>query len=137
MNIPSLMWLVGSYAGQVVDRMKSFPDLAGISELSRVDPHLNILVIANASTNSLILVKMARRLNKAIAMIRSQVKCLKTIRSQVKFLEAMTACSPDICSSHRSAWTVVSDTCLEQVNQYAADGASRYCYLVSPIEIIV
>lgn len=45
--------------------------------------------------------------------------------------------SPDIYSPSRSAWTMVSDACLEQVNQYARDCAFRYCYLVSPVEIIV
>lgn len=40
MNIPSVTWLVGSYAEQVIDTKKPFPDWAGISEL---DPRLNIL----------------------------------------------------------------------------------------------
>lgn len=42
MNLPSVTWLVGSYAEQVIDRGKSFPDWAGISGL---DPRLNILPI--------------------------------------------------------------------------------------------
>ena len=33
MNLPSVTWLVGSYAEQVIDRKKTFPDWAGISEL--------------------------------------------------------------------------------------------------------
>lgn len=34
-------------------------------------------------------------------------------------------------------WTIASEKCLEQVNHYAACYHSRYCYLVSPIEVIL
>lgn len=45
--------------------------------------------------------------------------------------------SMEICSPHRSPWEKVSDACLEQVNHYARDYTSRYCYLVFPIEFLV
>lgn len=40
-------------------------------------------------------------------------------------------------SPPRSSWTKVSDACLGQVNLHARDFASRDCYLVSPIEVLV
>lgn len=30
-----------------------------------------------------------------------------------------------------------TDACLEQVNNYTRDFGSRYCYLVSPFEVVV
>lgn len=89
MNIPSVTWLVGSYAEQVTDRGKSFPDWAGISGL---DPRLNILPGDSKYARQFFDIgEDGKRLNTPIATMRTQMKCLKTIRRQVTFLKAMTA----------------------------------------------
>lgn len=139
MNIPSVTWLVGSYAEQVIDREKSFPDWAGISEL---DPRLNILPGDSKYAREFFDIgEDGKKTKQTDSDDEESNEVFEDDQESSDVLEGDDSMSKDnssdICSPHRSAWTRFSDACLEQVNHYARDCGSRYCYLVSPVEIIV
>lgn len=128
MNLPSVTWLVGSYAEQVIDRKKSFPDWAGISEL---DPHLNILPGDSKYARQFFDIgEDGKKTKQTDSDDEETSEVFEDDQESSDILEGDDSMSeddsPDICSPHRSAWTRVSDACLEQVNHYARDCASRY-----------
>ena len=139
MNLPSVTWLVGSYAEQVIDRGKFFPDWAGISGL---DPRLNILPGDSKYARQFFDIGEDGKKTEhthiddedSNEVFEDDQEASDVVEGDVSMAQDD---SSDICSPDRSAWTMVSDACLEQVNHYARNCASRYCYLVSPLEIIV
>jgi len=122
MGLPPVTWLVGSYAEQIANHEKTFPDWAGISE-----PDYNRNLVPGDS-------KFTRQAFDII--LRRDIYEDSDVDSDIS-MDLPGSVLSDTVPSEPAPWTKVSDACLEQVNHYAKDWASRYCYLVSPYEVVV
>ena len=124
-GIPAVTWLVGSYAQQVVDRDVFYPDWAG--------------VIAADATQNVVPgdSKFAGRPFDIVDYQRADESDKDISDYDSGGSESTDGDVSMQLSPHRSRWTKVSDACIEQVNHYANCYATRYCYLVSPVEIVV
>jgi len=122
MGLPSITWLVGSYAEQIANHEKTFPDWAGISESN---PDRNLVPGDSKFTRQAFDINLQRDRNED-----------SDVDSDIS-MDLPGSVLSDTVPSEPAPWTKVSDACIEQVNHYAKDWASRYCYLVSPYEVVV
>ena len=121
-GIPKVTWLVGSYAQQVVDRQVFYPDWAGIIT---TDATQNIVPGDSKFAARPFIISDDQR------PIESDDDMSDHNGSNSTGEEVSMDVSP-----HRSRWARVSDACIEQANHYATCHSTRYCYLVSPVEIV-
>jgi len=116
LRLPQITWLVGSYARAATDKGRIYPDWAGIG--------------AKDSGNNLL---------PGDSKFAQRAFSLGDLEDHTE--DDSDDAMMDETSSEESLvqdrWTRASEKCLEQVNHYAGCYNSRYCYLVSPIEVLL